>query len=170
MVHNFVPYLNRHNDPLEDKLVKCMLESALHSLASKPNSKKKLSADFIKSIVTTVDTTCLQDLRNCSIISLSYSLLLRHDEVSHLLCSHISNVKGGLSFFISSSKTDVHKNGKSLILAKEDSPVSVYNLLSTYLSLANLRLGADHFLFGPISFDNVTKVSFIENSNLAYNT
>jgi hypothetical protein len=28
-VHNFVPYLNRFNDPLEDKIIKCVVKSTL---------------------------------------------------------------------------------------------------------------------------------------------
>lgn len=124
---------------------------------------------FIKTIVVMVDYLS-SGPRNCAIFSLSYSLLLRHDKVSHLLCSHIMKVKGGLSFFNPSSKTDVHRSGKSLILAREDSPVSVYSLLLSNLCFANLELDIDHFLFGPISFNKTSVSTFIENRSLSYTT
>jgi hypothetical protein len=165
-VHNFVPGINKFNDPLDDRIVKCVVESALRSLPVKRNLKEPLSADFISKILSSIDKdSSLLDVRDCLIISLAYTLLLRHDEISHVLCSHISILKNGLKVLIPSSKTDVHKNGKHVFLAKG----ATCSLVFTYLSLANLNVGDNHFLFGPISLDK-SSVGFIKNSKLSYNS
>ena len=105
-------------------------------------------------MATILDSTekdsSLLNLRNSLIISLAFSLLLRHDEISHLSCSHIFICVGGLKVRIPSSKTDVLRNGKFVFLAKETGSRSVYNLLFKYLDKAKMKLGDNHFLFGPI--------------------
>ena len=170
-LHNFVPDINKFNDPLDNKVVKCVLDSALRSLKIKRNNKLPLSPDIVKNIISSLsDNTSLLDIRNCLIITLAYSLLLRHDEISHISCGHISKINNGLKFIIVASKTDVYKNGKDVFLAKDRGKFSVYGLFFRYLSLAHLSLGDNHFLFGPIIFDNKNKVHRIENHILSYNS
>lgn len=116
-IHNFVPGINKFNDPLDNRIVKCVVESALRSLVVKRNAKEPLSANFMSIIVNSINkNSSLLDARDCLIISLAYSLLLRHDEISHMLCSHISVLKSGLRILIPSSKTDVYKNGQRFCL------------------------------------------------------
>jgi integrase len=169
-IHNFIPSVNRFNDPLEDKLVKSVCESARRNIVSKSNVKKPLPPDFVDRILRSSDQSSLLDLRNCVIIALAYSLLLRHDEISFMSCYHISLIVGGLKFFIPSSKTDVYNKGKDVFLAKNESRFSVYSLLMRYFTLANLHVGQDHFLFGPLSFDPSSKFMFVLNEKLSYNS
>jgi site-specific recombinase XerD len=164
-IHNFVPGINKFNDPLDNRIVKCVVESALRSLSVKRNMKEPLSADFISDIVNSVDcNSSLLVVRDCLIISFAYTLLLRHDEISHVTCSHVSILKCGLKVLIPSSKTDVLKNGKFVYLAKG----AIHSLFFSYLSLANLKVGDNHFLFGPISL-NKSGLCFIKNKMLSYN-
>ena len=84
--------------------------------------------------------------RDSLILSLSYTLLFRHDEIAFISCAHLFHVDGGLKIFIPSSKTNVYKNGNTALLAKSQ----VLALLERYLALARLSVGDHHFLFGPI--------------------
>jgi hypothetical protein len=169
-VHNFVPFLNRFNDPLEDKIIKCVVESALRSVQAKKNVKKPLSGNFVRSVLRSVNPLSLVDLRNSSIIALAYSLLLRHDEVSHISCLHLSKVSGGLKVFLPSSKTDVYRLGKSVFLSSGGESTPVYKLLFSYLEKANLCLGQDHFLFGPMVYASQLASASIGNKVLSYNS
>jgi hypothetical protein len=146
------------------------MESALRSVLAKKNAKKPLSGDFIRSILRSVDSSSLLDLRNSSIITLAYSLLLCHDEISHVNCAHLSKVSGGLKVFLPSSKTDVFKSGKSVFLTSQGEATPVYNLLFTYMCKANLCLGQDHFLFGPMRFATHATPSLVENKILSYSS
>ena len=87
--------------------------------------------------------------------TLAYALLLRHDETSHLNYSHFSAEDDGVRFLIPSSKTDTYREGKYVILSKEN--CSLYDLFFKYLKTSNLKIGQNHVLFGPIGFDRSVK-------------
>ena len=88
--HNFVPGINSYNDPLDDKVVKRVFESAQRAIKPMRNQKLPLSKEIIDKILDNVqETSPLKELRDALIVSLAFQLLLRHDEVSHLCCSHL---------------------------------------------------------------------------------
>ena len=51
-------------------------------------------------------------MRDNLVPCLASALLLRHDEISHINCSHITLSDEGLKFFIPSLKTDVYHQKK----------------------------------------------------------
>ena len=93
----------------------------------------------------------LKDLRDSLMAALSYSLLLRNDELRHLTCMNICVTNDGVTFVITSSKTDVFRKGKKLYLAKQDGSSSVVNLLLQYMAKGSLKINDNSFLFGKIS-------------------
>jgi integrase len=109
------------------------------------------------------DATLIQ-MRNVLMPAMAYSLLLRHDELCHLNCKFVLEVKKGLKILIPSSKTDVFREGKIVFLAKQSEEFSVYNLFKRYITAANLVLGENHFLFAPIFHGRVV------NEKLSYST
>ena len=108
----------------------------------------------------------LTQLRDCLIPILSYALLLRHDETSHLNCNHFTEDADGLKITIPSSKTDTYREGKVVYLSRNNH--ALFSLLLKYLSKSNLSIGMNHFLFGPIKFDKISKRYAIENKKLPY--
>ena len=92
----------------------------------------------------------LEELRNALVPSLSFSLVLRNDELIHLTCDNLIPSDEGLKFRILSSKTDVYRKGKMLFLAKQSGPYSVFNLLMAYMKKGNLKIGEKKFLLGKI--------------------
>ena len=87
--------------------------------------KKSLSSEMIHSILKK-SSPSLSQACNALIPSLAYALLLRHDETSHLNCSHFSAEDDGLRILIPSSKTDTYREGKFVFLSKENH--SLYDL------------------------------------------
>ena len=149
--HSFVPGLNKFNDPLDDNITKRVFESALRSIKPGRNMKAPLTTDLIKKIIDVLeDSSSLKQIRNAAILSLAHNLLLRHDEISHLSCAHLSEDKDHFKLRIISSKTDTLRNGKNVLLAKTQGKYSTTNLVLRYLNMAGLELGDNHFLFCPI--------------------
>ena len=105
-------------------------------------------------------------LRDCLIPVLSFALLLRHDEASHLNCNHFSEEDQGLKILIPSSKTDSFRQGKFVFLSRKNH--SVFKLIAQYLSKANLDFGQNHFFFGPIEFNKVKRRFEVGNKKLSY--
>ena len=164
-LHNFVPEINQFNDPLNDKILKMVVDSALRHLPKRRVSKLPLSNEFIdKILIDAANCTTLVEIRDKLILSLSYTLLFRHDEISHISCAHLSLISGGLNILIPSSKTDVYKNGNQALLSKG----RVLSLLEKYMALAGLSVGEPHFLFGPIIRQRSRDC--IKNSKLSYNS
>ena len=162
--HTFVPGLNKYNDPLDDNVTKRVFESCLRSIKPGHNIKAPLTTDLVRKIIDNLsDNPPLTQLRNVSILATAHNLLLRHDEISHVSCAHITESDTHFKFRIISSKTDRLRNGKDVFLAKTSGRYSASSLLSKYLQKAGLKPGDNHFLFGPI----VGK-SQVSNQKLSY--
>ena len=162
----FVPGLNKSNDPLEDYVVKRVYESCLRSIKPDRNVKAPLTADLLNKVIENVSqTSSLRQVRNATILALAHNVLLRHDEVSHLSCAHISEKKDHFVIRIISSKTDTLRNGKDVILAKSSGVHSISSLLERYLKLAGLSLGSNHFLFCPLNGNGL-----VVNKKLSYSS
>ena len=166
-LYYFIPGLNSVNNPLNDTMLSKIVESSNRNNAKMKIRKKPLSSEIIQGILKQLpkEPTLVQ-LRNCLIPVLAYALLLRHDETSHLNCSHLTVLDEGIKFFIPSSKTDTYREGKFVFLAKENR--SLYDLLLRYFSVSNISIGQNHFLFGPVAYDKSTKKFYIKNEKLSY--
>ena len=166
-LHCFKPGLNSHNDPANDRILSRIVDSSHRNSFKMKNRKKPLSADMIKDLIKLLPPLpTLTQLRDCLIPILSYALLLRHDETSHLNCNHFNEDKNGFKILIPSSKTDTYREGKFVYLSKNNQ--SATDLLRRYLSKSNLKIGQNHFLFGPIVFDKSSRKYEINNKKLSY--
>ena len=164
-LHYFVPGLNPSNNPLNDEFLSRIVESTRRNETKEKSRKKPLTTEIISNIVKNlVSSPTLTEIRDALIPSLTFALLLRHDELSHLNFNHFSNLAGGLKIHIPSSKTDTFREGKYVFLAKENS--IVYNLIFQHTAKAGLDFNANHFFFGPIV---ITKGKMkLQNNILSY--
>ena len=168
-LYYFVPGLNATNNPLNDGILSKIVESSNRNNAKMKNRKKPFSSEIIKGILGQLpNDPSLVQLRDCLIPVLAYALLLRHDETSHLNCSHLSLLDEGIKILIPSSKMDTYREGKFVFLSKDNR--SLYDLLFRYLSKSNLGIGQNHFLFGPISYCKSLKRYCVKNEKLSYDT
>ena len=168
-LHSFIPGLNPSNNPLNDDFIQRISQSENRSLAKLKDRKKPLSDDIIKGILKkylSLKDPSLHQMRDSLVPCLAYALLLRHDEISHINCSHITLSDEGLKFFIPSSKTDVYRQGKFVFLAKDNH--DLYDLFFQYLKKSNLNLKMNHFLICPIIYDPRRKSFSLKNAKLSY--
>ena len=163
--HNFVPGILAFNDPLDEKIVKRVFESALRAIQPNRNPKTPLSKEVIDRIFSQLhNASSLTECRDALVVTLAFALLLRHDEVSHLSCAHLERVGKNVRVKISSSKTDSLNIGRDMWLAEGKTT----RLLDRYLFKAGLSFGMNHFLFGPIDPRGPGKG--VKNEKLAYHT
>ena len=168
-LYSFIPGINALNNPLNEDFLTRMVQSESRNRRKLKQRKKPLSNDMVKELLSKINFAkdpSLSELRNALIPCLAYALLLRHDEISHINCNHFSIVPDGLKLFIPSSKTDTYRQGKYVFLARANA--DLYSLFFKYLRKAKLDLKDNHFLFGPIKFDQSTKDFMITNSKLSY--
>ena len=147
-LNNFFPGAQ---DSLNDNFLSRIVDSALRNVSSSKNQKLPFSKSMIRDMMVLSPDPSLEELRDALIPSLSFSLLLRNDELRHLSCKHMILGSSGIKFKILSSKTDVYRNGRILFLARQEDVFSVFDLLISYMKRGRLVIGENKFLFGTIT-------------------
>ena len=148
------PGINEWNNPMNDNLISKIVSSARRQPSGTKNQKKPISSDMIQKIISCSDLDCLEDLRNCLIVSMAFCLLLRHNELSHLTLDHFEQTVEGYKITIPKSKTDKYRNGSNVFLKFCSDSGSVSSLLSKYLFMTKLKPGDNHYLFFPLKKQN----------------
>ena len=162
--------LNSDNDPANDRFLSKLIESSNRNamkLKEIKESRKKLTPEKIDGILKSLPSNpTLTQLRNCLIPVLSYALLLRHDEISHINCCHLTLCAKGLKIFIPTSKTDTYRDGKTVYLSAKNQ--ALFSMMKRYLRESQMNIGINHFLFGPIRYDKSLKRYAVQNNKLPY--
>ena len=153
-VHSFIPGVNQWNNPMNDEFLSKIVSSSRRSLLATKNQKKPLDGDMIREMIKSSNLSDLVELRNCLVIALSFCLLLRHDDISHMTLDHFTEMNDGFKILIPKSKTDKYRNGSHVFLRKSSKEFSVSLLLERYLFRIGLKIGDNHFLFFPMSANN----------------
>ena len=159
-VNSFFP--GKASELLNDKFLDRIVESALKNMTSNKNQKAPISKNMVSRMLELGPNPSLLKLRDSLMAALSFSLLLRNEELRHLTCHNIKKTEQGLIFTIVSSKTDVFRKGKKLFLAKQENDLSVVSLLNLYMTKGNLKFKENKFLFGSIS--NLHHVEYIDGA------
>ena len=155
-------------DLLNDKFLDRIVQSSLKNMVSIKCQKSPISKEMVGKMLKWGPNPTLTKMRDSLMAALSFSLLLRNEELRHLTCYNIIENDSGLIFTIVSSKTDVFRKGKKLFLARQDGKLSVVNLLKLYLVKGNLNFKKNSFLFGHVAESQGSQ--FIDGSKpLTYN-
>ena len=151
---------------MNDEFLSKILSSSKRMPSGTKNQKKPITGDMIMQMLKKSNFDCILELRNCLVIALGYCLLLRHDELSHIVLNHIEESDEGYKILIPKSKTDKYRNGSHVMLKKSSDNFSVSSLLEKYLKSLNLEIGSNHFLFFPLKKQGVNYTT--SNKILSY--
>ena len=102
-LNNFFPGQGGSQDSLNDQFLTRIVDSALRNVTSAKNQKLPFSKTMIRDMMVLSSNPSLEELRDALIPSLSFSLLLRNDELRHLSCKHMTLCSSGIKFKILSS-------------------------------------------------------------------
>jgi hypothetical protein len=164
-LNSFIPGVNKFNCPLEDQFLLKLRDSAARNVPKTSNQKQPMDGGIVKQMLLNLSTDAtLIQIRNVLMPAMSYSLLLRYDELSHLNCKFVVKVEKGLKILIPSSKTDSFREGKTVFLSRQTEGTSVFDLFERYMQISGLILGENHFLFAPIFYGKIV------NEKLSYST
>ena len=160
--------INSKPDPTNSTLVSYLLEAA-RRLCYRPSTKKQpIRSEHIHKIyeIITEDGLSLLDLRNFTIIILSFTGFLRYDEVSNLMFGDIILFDTHMKIFIEHSKTDQYREGAWVYIAKLDSPVCPVRTLKLYIERADISC-KNEFLFRAMTFFKKSNLHKIRAKNVA---
>ena len=143
--------MTKFNCPLEQKFLEKLRDSAIRNIVARPSRKEPVNGQIIKELLKGASgDASVEELRDVLMPSVTYALLLRFDELSHLNCLYMSSTRRGIKFLIPSSKTDVFREGKAVFLARDEGSFSIGGILLGYMEKAGLKFGENHFLFSKM--------------------
>ena len=143
--------LHGYDDPTNDPFVKNLVESAKR-LFSKPIVKKDVidSSMLISLCERFQPFDSLVHVRDLAMILLCYAGFLRFNDMSNLRCSDITFENDFLTLHLRSSKTDVYREGRDVLVAKGSTIACPYAMLQRYMILAGLDNKSESYLFKPL--------------------
>jgi site-specific recombinase XerD len=136
--------------PTDNVIVRETMNGLKRQLARPVNKKDPLEPDHITKLFDVMNMDSITDLRNTTIIVLSYYALLRFDEMCHIRCSDVGLFDEYIEITIHRSKTDQLRQGNSVIVARLGGKYCPATLVERYLA-ASIRSSPyqspNYFLF-----------------------
>ena len=158
-----------YEDPTEHPFIKNIVE------ASKRNNKARV---IKKEVVTTkdlvllcdiyADSSSLLEVRDMCMILLSFAGFLRYEELSSLRCSDVKFLDGYVKIFINKSKTDQYRQGNEILISAGVTSACPVKMLQRYISLGNIDIFSDHFLFKSVFKSKEGLKLIYKNKKLSY--
>ena len=135
-------------NPCESSLAKGVLESAKRSFSRPVVKKEPVTPDMIFNICQKYASVnaSLSDLRTASICVTAHAGFLRYSELAYLRCCDVKFCNNEyVELFI--AKSDIHRNGNVVILAKTDHVTCPFTLLNRYVQAAGIDLSSTNLKF-----------------------
>lgn len=79
---------------------------------------------------------------------------MRYDEISSLTCKNVKVFDQYLLLYIEKAKTDQHRNGNEVLIAKGHTVACPFSMFQRYLVVSEVSLDSDYFLFRPVFRSN----------------
>ena len=137
-------------NPCDTGLMRSVKEAAKRIL-KKPTIKKcPIKPRHLRLLVHNFATSDLKSLRVPTIALLSYAGFLRYDEAIKIRRSDIQFKHTFLTLFVESSKTDQERNGETVYIARTRKATCPYDMLRSYISIANIPPDDDNYIFRPL--------------------
>lgn len=144
---------NFKNNPCSDKFLNLIFEGGRRLLSKPINKKEPITPDILRSIVLRFgDPNDLRKLRIVALFLLGFSGFLRYSELANIKMSNIEFFDSYVKVTIEKSKTDIYRRGHSVIIASTGTDMCPVVWLKKYITLANLDLNSDSYIFRALSF------------------
>ncbi len=143
------------DDPTKSSVVTFAYEGLKRKLAKPISKKEPITTDIINELVKThlpagpVNAVNLNNLRTVAMCVVAYSGFLRFNELSQIKLEHLTFTDEGVVIFIPSSKTDVYRQGKQVMISKGQTSACPVSILKQYISLAQVK--SHEFIFRSLS-------------------
>ena len=143
-------------DPCSSNLTNLVYEGGKRILSQPVHKKEPITADIIiKMFHFYKNKLDLYNCRSLCMFLLAYAGFFRFQELSHIRMSDISFHNTHIEILVPSSKTDIYRQGNSVVIAKTNTETCPVAFLHRYISLADLSNSTD-FIFRSLSYNKST--------------
>ena len=161
--------LSGYESPTTHPFIKNLMESTKRSFGKPVQRKEPVTPEMLLSLCSKYkDTSDITAIRDIAMITLAFSAFLRYDELSKLKCNQVHFYDEHVTLNIEFSKTDQYRKGNEIVLAKLPSVACPYVNLHRYISVCNIDLHSDFYLFQPLVCTNNIVKCISKNKPLSY--
>lgn len=160
------------SDPCKSDLVKTIREGCIRSVGRCVVKKEPITPEILRQLVSMYgkNTDNLKNIRIVCMCLLCYAGFLRFAELANLKRHHIMFYNNYVKLFLESSKTDVYREGRDVVISKTNTPTCPVNMLSRYLDLAKIQADSTDYVFRPLCFCKSTNTYKLRSGKLSYTT
>lgn len=114
--------------------------------------------------------TDLKNIRVVCMCLLCYAGFLRFAELANLRRHHVFIYDNHVKLFLESSKTDVYREGRDVLISKTNTPTCPVNMLLRYFYLAEIPADSTDYIFRPLCFCKSVNSYKLRSGKLSYTT
>ena len=158
-----------YQDPTIHPFIKNLLDSSKRHNKPRVTKKEPVStSDLITLCDLYKRSTNLADVRDLSMILISFAGFLRFDEINSLTCSDVTITDDHMKVFIKKSKTDQYRQGNEILIARGSTSACPVRMTERYFDLGSIDSSSNDFLFKPLfkSKDGTKLIN--KNKKLSY--
>jgi len=156
---------NLYNSVFSDTFLNLILEGGVRIL-SKPTVKKEpITSDIIKAALRKFKPDNLPNLRICCLMLLGYAGFLRYNELAHIKANNLQLFSSHVEVVIESSKTDIYRQGNTIVIARTNSEFCPVAISEKYLKQANISLSSDEFIFRSLFYLKSKNIHMLSKTN-----
>ena len=157
----WVNNINNYVDPTVNEFVKGLLDTAKRIRSQPVKRKDVVTTEMLIMLCDQyIGSTHLGDIRDLAMIMLSYSGLLRFDEISNLNSNDIHFEEDHLILTIRRSKTDQFRAGNKVYISKGYTSACVYSMLKFHApTCSRIHFCSSPFLNQKVFNDLFTKIN-----------
>ena len=134
--------------PTENPLVKLAFEGAIRMCATEKRRKDPMPIETLKEVINKYGkNTNLMDLRFATMCLIGFTGFLRIDELLQVRLKHLSIFEDHMEIFLPVSKTDQHREGNKVIIAKTSTQFCPVEHVKGFLNKAKLDITKDSEAF-----------------------
>jgi integrase len=112
----------------------------------------------------------LKNIRVACMCLLCYAGFLRFAELANLRRHHVFIYDNHVKLFLESSKTDVYREGRDVLISKTNTPTCPVNMLLRYFYLAEIPADSTDYIFRPLCFCKSVNSYKLRSGKLSYTT
>lgn len=159
--------LGDFKNPCDSTLVNSVKEGAIRSVSHTVKKKEPISPEVLSKLVKKFgkESDSLQDIRLCCMCLIAYAGFLRFSELINLKRSNICIFDSHVSLFIERSKTDVYKEGSTVVISRTPNDTCPVAMLERYLRKANIMPSSEEFIFRSLLYCKKSKSYKLRNGN-----
>lgn len=159
-------------NPCESDLVVTVKEGSLRSVGHSICKKEPITPNILNDLVVKYSSgyANLKDIRLVCMCLLAYAGFLRYSELANLKRNHIYLYDTYVKLFLETSKTDVYREGREVLISKTNNSTCPVNMLKRYLLMANIEPKSNDFIFRPLIFCKSNSTYKLRHGSLSYTT